>query len=350
MARLKLLHICATPKAGGAETFFLRTMCELNKVADLHVVVREKSWLSAQLTQHNIPHHTLRFNRRFDFSTKTKLKQLIYQIQPDVVQAWMKRAAMFLPKIPVSTIGRLGGYYALKYFKNCDWLVGNTQDICTFIKEKDWPEDKIKYLPNFAPEPQQVSQKDVDDLRNEIKVPENAFVLFMSGRLHEVKGVDLAIKTVANTQNTFLILAGTGPEQENLAELAQNLGVQNRVYFAGWVNELAPYAALANAWLVPSRHEPLGNTLLDAWWHQTPAIVSKTAGPLSLAQEGETALFVETGSAESLTTAVQRLQGDEALAQKLAQNSFEYVKKTFSAQVLIPQYLQFYEEVKSCAA
>jgi glycosyltransferase involved in cell wall biosynthesis len=349
MAKLKLLHICATQKPGGAETFFLRTMVELNKVCDLHVVVRKKSWLSEELIRHGIKHHTLSFGRHFDFSTTPQLRKLIQDIQPDVVQAWMKRAAMFLPRTIVPTIGRLGGYYNLKYFQNCDVLVGNTEDICRFIKDKGWPEEDVKYLPNFAPKPTLAKAADAAKVRKKFKIDPKDSVIFMSGRLHEVKGIDTAIQAIAHLENTHLVLAGEGPEKDSLQEFAKSLNVEKRVHFAGWVTDLSPYAKAADIWLVASRHEPLGNTLLDAWWYKVPAITSRTDGPLSLAKDAETALFFDVGNVEELVKKIRLLQSDEESVKKLSVNGHAEVAKKYSAKALIPTYLDFYKKVVSCA-
>ena len=47
-------------------------------------------------------------------------------------------------------VGRLGGYYNLKYYVHCDYLVANTPDIKEYIISEGWDKNKVVYIPNFA--------------------------------------------------------------------------------------------------------------------------------------------------------------------------------------------------------
>ena len=66
--------------------------------------------------------------------------------------SWMSRAASFAPKggKRFRHVGRLGGYYDLKYYQSCDYLVGNTPDIVDYIVRSGWPAERASYLPNFV--------------------------------------------------------------------------------------------------------------------------------------------------------------------------------------------------------
>jgi len=95
---LKLMHLAASPKAGGAETFFVRLLTELSQRAKTVPVVRRKSWLEQRLTSGAMAPHTLPFRQMLDFETRPGLKQLIEHVQPHVVTAWMSRAAAAIPR------------------------------------------------------------------------------------------------------------------------------------------------------------------------------------------------------------------------------------------------------------
>ena len=62
----------------------------------------------------------------------------------------MNRASKFVPKGPYVRVGRLGGYYDLKYYRDCDHLIGNTKDIRDWIVAQGWPAQRAHYVPNFV--------------------------------------------------------------------------------------------------------------------------------------------------------------------------------------------------------
>ena len=80
----------------------------------------------------------------------------------------------------------------------------------------------------------------------------------------------------------MFVLVGTGPQEADLRSQAQRLGIEPRLRWAGWQTDTAPYYALADAFVCPSRHEPLGNVVLEAWMHRLPLIATRSQGPLEL--------------------------------------------------------------------
>ena len=139
MHKLKVMQVVGAGKAGGAETFYVRMVRGQVQKSDLPVevlpVVREGSWIAGRLEEYGIPFKTAPFGGVFDFQTKKLLAQYAEEFEADVIQTWMNRATKFLPNIGIPSVARLGGYYKLKYYRNVDHLVGNTEDICTYLKK-----------------------------------------------------------------------------------------------------------------------------------------------------------------------------------------------------------------------
>ncbi|MGB1539606.1 MAG: hypothetical protein ACPG80_01480, partial [Rickettsiales bacterium] len=153
---LKIMQACGAPGPGGAQNFFLRLVAALHAHPDTLVmpVVRTHSWLAERLNAEGIPFETASFGGRLDFLTRPKLAHLIRSFKPHVAQTWMNRASRFMPRDMVPTVGRLGGYYDLKYYQGLDYLLGNTEDICRYIRECGWPTERTRYMPNFVTMPE----------------------------------------------------------------------------------------------------------------------------------------------------------------------------------------------------
>lgn len=347
------MHMLGSPNAGGAETFFIRLMVALAEHPDIDLlpVVREASWPAEQLSQLGIDHRTAPFGGWMDhFITRASLRRmqsLATEFKPQVIQSWMNRSTPEVPSGPWARVARLGGYYDMKYYKGyVDYLVGITQALCDYFVKKGWPADRVTWIDNFAATPPEGWDKRREEIRAQYGIPPNATALLLAGRLHKVKGIDLTLRAIAPlAKDIWVIAAGSGPEQNALQALGRKLGIGDRVVFTGWVNDISVPAAAADYWLAPSRWEPMGSTVLDAWAHSKPLIASRAAGPASLIDDGKTGLLVEVGDVATLRNAIVRLTQDPQLRQELAANGHRRYREAHSEKVIVDAYLKYYHKL-----
>ena len=125
---------------------------------------------------------------------------------------------------------------------------------------------------------------------------------------------------------------------------AERAGVTSRGRFRGGVRRLSPLCAAADLWVVPARHEPLGNVVLDAWMHGLPVVATRTKGPASLIEDGETGVLVEVENVERLAGAIEALMADARRCRNLARRGEERALAEFSADTVIARYLEFYRD------
>src|SRR5258706_12073643 len=148
---MRVMHIMAGGTHGGAEAFFERLTLALHRdgLAQRAIIRRHRA-RAYQLAREGIPVTQLPFGGPPDIYTRYRIGRELKRWQPDVAVAWMSRAAIKTPPSRAVLVGRLGGYYDLKYYKHCDHLIGNTEDIVAYIKKENWPADRAHYLPNFV--------------------------------------------------------------------------------------------------------------------------------------------------------------------------------------------------------
>ena len=268
---------------GGAEAFFVRLAIALNRTGlEQKVVIRKNPARAALLRHGEVEPIELPFGGRMDFSTTRALKREIKEFQPDVVLTWMNRATSMCPKGDFVHAARLGGYYDLKYYAACDHLIGNTQDIVEYLVEHDWPAEKAHYLPNF------VFDEDAEPLtRRELYTPNDVPLIVALGRLHENKAFDVLLSALTRVPNAYLWLAGDGPLKEELQKQAEVLGIKPRVRFLGWRDDTAALLKTADLFVCPSRHEPLGNVVIEAWAQGLPVVAADSMGPGTLIENME---------------------------------------------------------------
>jgi len=149
------------------------------------------------------------------------------------------------------------------------------------------------------------------DARKELGIFD-APLLIAVGNLVELKGHALLIEAVALLSTTCptlqLVIAGEGPERERLQSMIMQYGLAERVRLLGAIaqEELAPWYAAADLFVLPSSREGLPNALLEALACGTPAIATAVGGiPEVLAEAPEIGELLRERSAEAIAEAVR---------------------------------------------
>ncbi|WP_431282357.1 glycosyltransferase [Humitalea sp. 24SJ18S-53] len=333
---MKLAQVMAGAPQGGAELFFERLTLALHDAGDdVLAAVRRDPQRAARLKAGGVVPLELGFGGVFDLLTGPRLKRALRDFSPTVTVAWMNRAARFTPAGPWTLVGRLGGYYDLKYYRRCDHLVGNTHDLVRYIVAQGWPADRAHYLPNFAPDLVGAAPAALPGQRR----------LLALGRLHRNKGFDVLIRALASVPAAHLSLAGEGPERDALTRLAAECGVADRVTFLGWRQDTGALLAGADLLVVPSRHEPLGNVVLEGFSAGRPVIAAAAAGPRELIEDGRNGILVPLEDPGALAVAIAALLAESDRASALAAAGRQTFAQNFAEAPVVAAWRAFLAQV-----
>lgn len=338
---MSVLHLLGTAGDGGAETYFVNLVCALSAggVAQA-AALRAHAGRQAALKAAGVATDCFAFGGPLDLFTRGKVARFAQTHDVKVALAWMNRAARHTPKGPWARIGRLGGYYKLKYYRDFDFLVANTEDIADWIVAQGWPAGKVRHIPNFADAPAEVGPVD----RASLNTPRDACLLLSMGRLHEAKAHDVTLNALTRLPEAYLWIAGAGPEEAKLKALALGLGVNDRVRFLGWRNDPSALYRAADLCVFPSRYEPLGNVVIQAWAHGLPVVAAASQGPGALITDGEDGLLVPVDDAEALAAAVRRALDEPMLRIRMAQNGLARVEAEFSQAAVVAQWRELFAD------
>lgn len=332
---MTVLHLLGSPGDGGAETYFL-SLAEALKADGLSqaVALHANAGREAALAALDIPATVMPFDAPFDLVTGPRIRKLAQALPARILLQWMNRAGRVVPRQgPWTRIGRLGGYYDLKYYKGADFLVGNTQDIVDYIIRKGWPKDRVAYIPNFAtPGPEAVQS------RAALDTPKDAPLLLGMGRLHKVKAHDVSLKALALYPEAYLWIAGAGALEASLNALAARLGVTDRVRFLGWRSDASALYRAADVCLFPSRYEPLGNTVIQAWAHGCPIVAAASQGPGVLITDDVDGLLTPVDDAAALAAAARRVFEDQTLSRRLVEAGLARISDEFSQAAVVARW------------
>lgn len=331
---MSVLQLLGSAVDGGAETFFTDLTTALAEArTDQCAVIRAHPERQAALEAAQIETHLARFGSQLDLFTRGRIRRLARRSKAKVLLAWMNRAASHAPSGPWARIGRLGGYYDLKYYRGFEALVANTRDIEAWIIAQGWPQDRVHYIPNFA----QAGPMDRVD-RASLDTPPDAPLLLSMGRLHHVKAHDISLQALALIPSAYLWIAGAGPLEADLKALAQSLGVDDRVRFLGWRNDPSALYRTADACLFPSRFEPLGNVVIQCWAHSLPVIAAASKGPSQLIRQGQDGLLVPIDDAPALAEATLRVLSETGLRGQMIEQGLGRIEGEFAKAAVVAQW------------
>ena len=213
--------------------------------------------------------------------------------------------------------------YFVKRMRKLD--LESTKDIDVFIANSTVTQQRIKDYYN-KPSTVIYPPVEVDRFTPPPKGARSGYVIW--GRHVPYKRFDLAIQA-ANKLKVPLTIAGTGPDTERLKSLAGPT-----VKFVGRISdpELVKLAQSSKAFLFPNE-EDFGISAVEALAAGTPVIAYKKGGALDIVQDGETGVFFEEQTVDSLVTAIKRFETLEFLPATLHRKAKRFDKGLFATKM-----------------
>lgn len=161
------------------------------------------------------------------------------------------------------------------------------------------------------------------------------FNLVTTSRLVYKNGLDLIIKALPLLpERVFLHIAGVGPEESNLKELALKLGVLNRVVFHGLIpyKQLPQFLATGRIFIRPSRSEGLGNSFLEAMAVGLPIVAPLVGGIPDFLEDRQTGLVIEAENPIDIADKIKWLLDNDNKLQvnEIRLRALSKTKETFS--------------------
>jgi glycosyltransferase involved in cell wall biosynthesis len=154
--------------------------------------------------------------------------------------------------------------------------------------------------------------------------------LITVSRLVEKNGVeDIIDALILLPESVNLVIVGTGPLEKRLTQKAAALALMNpaspRVSFVGLVSysDVPQWLAKADIFIRPSLSEGLGNVFIEAMAAGLPVIATPVGGIVDFLRDGDTGLFCQPKDRRSIAQAVERLDDEQGLYQRLVENGIK---------------------------
>ena len=305
------------------------------------------------------PNNFIDWIMQLNFNMIAKVNELIAKEGPfDVVHAhdWLVAYAAKTIKnsydIPiVATIhateaGRHRGIHdeTQRYINDTEWML--TYEATEVIVNSNYmknelqrlfglPFEKINVVPNGVNLTVYNGVERDYTFRRQYAMDNEKIILFM-GRLVYEKGIQNLIaampKVLANYHDAKLVIAGKGGMLDELKAQVDYLGINNKVYFTGYLNskQVPKMYKCADIAVFPSTYEPFGVVALEGMLSGNPIVVSDVGGLNEIVDHRVNGMKSYAGNANSIADSILTLLFDQQLCSNIVKNAKAKVRNEYN--------------------
>ncbi len=184
-------------------------------------------------------------------------------------------------------------------------------------------------------------------VRRQLGLSDDIPVLLYAGRLAKEKQLDFLLRSLtvlSHTHDFRLCLAGGGPRERHLRELARRLGIADRVIFCGWVphEQMADHYAAADVFVFPSTSDTMGIVLVEAMSVGLPCVAVDKYGPCEVVRDEVTG-FLAPFEERAFANAVRRLLDSQPLRRRMGRAAFQRARD-FAPSLAVDELCAVYDD------
>lgn len=358
MDKLKILFISHTfpPIVGGVETHNYELSTWLSKKADVTLIVNKKRWL--------IPFFLVYATIRTVLSAR---KYDVIVLGSCLLSNVAWRLKLFGNKKPVVAVAhgldltwKNPIYQKLWigiFLKKIDKIIAVGNETVKIAEEKGNSEDKIVFIPNGVDTEKNLVSATKDDLEKIIGQPiVGKKILLTSGRLAKRKGVAWFISNVMPKlgEEFLYVVAGDGPDKENIEKTIKNAKLEKRVIMLGYVSDEKRNILLNTADLfvqpnikIRGDMEGFGISVIEAGACRLPVLASALEGLKDAIKDGRNGFLAESGSTNMFVQKINELFSQDSPREIYGEQVREYVVQNYSWQYISGLYLNEIEKTIS---
>lgn len=228
-------------------------------------------------------------------------------------------------------------YHKLAFTKYVDGIITNTVSIKNLYESYNWfKKDFIHVIYDGFTMPEKLVKI---DLHKEFDLNPGSKIIMGTGRLHEQKRFDLLIKVAAMAKqqqlNWNIIVAGLGRLENELKQMAKEMGVQEIIKFIGFRKDILNLMYSSDLFALSSDTEGMSNALKEAMAVGLPCVSTNVYGVEELFQNGKSGVMVNKGDAEAIFEGIKTVFENKELRESISYNGKELIKTVFTMDSMI---------------
>lgn len=369
--KIKIAYIIDELNIGGTEKQLLKTieLLDNEKLEPIMICLRPSEYYS----NIDIPceKHILNVYSLVSVHCLLKLLWFVFYLRKhriDIVQTYFVDANMFgvlaaylaNVKTIISCRRDMGFWYKPGIFRilrvlnklTSRFLVNSNSVKRHICKYESIPSLKVDVIYNGVATDLGDTPHDGTLLKHKLNIRNDDYVVGTVANLNRsVKRVDVFLKAAAevlrNLENVIFLIVGEGHLKGELGKLSEDLKIENKVIFAGLIEDVSPYISLFDVGVISSDSEGFSNSILEYMALGVPVVATDGGGNREVVKEGETGLLVTVGNykwmAEKICTLLKKKNKNRRL--QMGKNGTIFVKQKYSWDKKIKEIETYYHSV-----
>ena len=185
--------------------------------------------------------------------------------------------------------------------------------------------------------------------RENLNIPEDAFVVGMVGRVSPQKAPDVFIKMAKQVKdvvpNAHFIIVGNGNQEDEIRKYAEDNGFSDNLHITGWVDNPMSYVELFDVACLLSRWEGFGLALPEYMMAGKPIVASRVDAIPNIIRDEENGLLVKVDDDVGASKAVLRIYQEDGLRDRLVAKGMEDVHNRFNARRVSEEHGKLFEKI-----
>ena len=312
--------------------------------------------------------YTLEAEHKADPSTISEMRDLINQVDPDIVHTHMPYADMFggvaaklAGQVPVLSTRhhdyltswtdwlRFVSYYAVAG-NFLDALIAVSEQVASQAKSYEgWSESDIHVVHHGCRDEQLPRDTSRQEICSSLGIPESCAIILSVGRLLELKGHEYAVRALrhlSDKKEVHWLIAGDGPQRNSLRSLASELGVASSLHMLGHRDDVPRLMSAADVLVHPSTSEAFGIVVIEAMMQGTPVVGSRAGAIPEIIDHGETGYLVEPADSEAISHAVHRFLQDSKKQTKMRKSVRQKYLQKYTIEDMCRNTVEVYKKCK----
>lgn len=346
---IRILELESSKGWGGQEKRTVRVINNLSSEFEVFFAVQKDSTLLKRKNEINAKFFDVNLNKAYNLTTIFKLCRFVLKNDIKIISthsgkdAWIGNIVGALTKRKVIRVRHLIlPIHAFGYNLN-DKVVCVSKEVKNALIRDGVKKEKLKVIYTGV-DTDKFRPSSSYDLRAQLGLGKDCLLVGIVAVLRGAKRHKDLIKTFAKIKtDAKLLIIGGGDGYESIKELILSLNLEQKVLMLGHREDISEILPNLDIFTLPSRHEALGTSLLEAQSCGVPVVASNVGGIPEALMDKKTGFLFDTF--EELEEKLTLLLDDEKLRKSLAQNAREYIEQNFSISQMIQKTQALYKEI-----
>ena len=355
---MRIVHINSESSWGGGEAQTCHLICGLQGRGVENILIAPPgSKIARRIAEKGVQVIEQAMHGEWDVVAIVRLIRILRDLRPDVLQLHTSHAhtlgllagRLAGVKSIVATrrmdLAIKGPLAALKY-RRVDRVVAISQMVQTMLLAAGVPQHRVTLIHSAVDCPEPYPQ---GDLRAKLGLDSQTSVIGTAATLTRRKGHKYLFEALRTLKERFprirLLVAGEGPKERELRELAASLGLEKEIIFLGFHRDMPQLLNTLDIFVLASLTEGLGVALLEAACAGRPIVATSVGGIPEIIKDGETGLLVPPADSRSLAEKLAHLIEHPEQGRRLGANASAFVRERFSVERMLESYIHVYAEL-----